>query len=162
MVKLTHKPTKWLALLILVTAAVLVITGCPPAEPPTVNQPAVNEPPLNPSSGEQPTASQTPTDQPPLNQPPVIDSLTSQWRQVKKNMSVPVECAARDPDGDELSYSWSVDGGEITGEGAVGNWVTPDANGTYTITVTVDDGNGGQATKSLEIKVACCLREADE
>lgn len=77
-------------------------------------------------------------------------------------MSVPVECSARDPDGDELSYAWSVDGGEITGEGAVGNWVTPDANGTYTITVTVTDGRGGQDTKSLEIKVACCLREADE
>jgi hypothetical protein len=142
MVKLTHKPTKWLAVLILVTAAVLVITGCPPAEPPTVNQPAVNEPPAN--------------------QPPVIDSLTSQWRQVKKNMSVPVECAARDPDGDELSYSWSVDGGDISGDGAVGDWSTPDENGAYTITVTVTDGRGGWDTESLEIRVACCLREADE
>jgi hypothetical protein len=77
-------------------------------------------------------------------------------------MSVPVECAASDPDGDEMSYVWSVDGGEITGEGAVGDWFTPDDRDTYTITVTVSDGRGGQATKSLQIRVACCLKEVGE
>ena len=128
--------------MIVVTAAVIIVTGCPEAEPPPVSQPPVSEPPPN--------------------QPPVIDSLTAQWRQVKKNMSVPIECAARDPDGDELSYLWSVDGGEITGEGAVGDWFTPEDYGTYTINVTVDDGNGGRDAASLEIRVACCLKEVDE
>jgi hypothetical protein len=77
-------------------------------------------------------------------------------------MPVTIECTARDPDGDELSYAWSVDGGEITGEGAVAEWVAPEDYGTYAITVTVADGEGVQATESLEIRVACCLREADE
>jgi hypothetical protein len=142
MVKLVRRKPGWLAYLIILVLASLVITGCPPAEPPPAEQPTPYKLPVN--------------------QPPVIDSLTAQWRQVKKAMSVPIECATRDPDGDELSYSWSVDGGEITGDGAVGNWVTPDANGTYTITVTVTDGRGGWDTESLEIRVACCLKEVGE
>jgi hypothetical protein len=142
MVKMVRSKPGWLASLILVIATALVITGCPEAE--------------------QIPADQPPSDEPPVNQPPVIDSLTCQWRQVKKAMSVPVECAARDPDGDELSYSWSVDGGDISGDGAVGDWSTPDDYGTYTITVTVTDGRGSRDTESLEIRVACCLREVDE
>lgn len=147
MVNLIRSQPKWLAVLIVLGAAALVIGGCPPVEQPPISQPPADQPPVN---------------EPPVNQPPVIDSLTSQWRQVKKAMSVPIECAASDPDEDELSYAWSVDGGDITGEGSVGNWVTPAEGGTYTITVTVSDGRGGQDTESLDIKVACCLEEADE
>ena len=157
MLKLIGKQPRWLVFLIMVIAAVLVITGCPPTEQPPTSQPPPDEPPVS-----QPPTDQPPTDEPPANQLPVIDSLTSQWRQVKKTMSVPIDCAASDPDGDELSYVWSVDGGEITGDGAVGDWFTPEDYGTYTITVTVDDGRGGQDSENLEIKVACCLREVDE
>lgn len=162
MVKLIHKRTKWLAGLMILVLAVLVIGGCPPAEPPPTDQPPTGQPPTNQPPTDQPPTGQPPTDEPPVNQPPIIDSLTSEWRQVKQSMSVPIECVARDPDEDELSYAWSVDGGEITGDGVVGSWVTPDDYGTYTITVTVTDGEGGQDTESLEIRVACCLKEADE
>ena len=133
---------KWLAGLVILVLAALFISGCPPSSQPPTDQP--------------------PVDEPPANQPPVIDSLTSQWRQVKKAMAVPIECAARDPDGDDLSYAWSATGGSISGEGAAVSWIAPDAYDTYTITVTVTDGEGGQDTESLEIGVACCLREADE
>jgi len=152
-----HSQPKWLAVLIILGAATLIVSGCPPAEQPPVNQPPLDEPPIN-----QPPAEQPPVNEPPVNQPPVIDSLTSEWRQVKKAMAVPIECAARDPDGDELSYLWLVDGGDITGEGAVGNWVTPEDFGTYTITVTVTDGRGGTDVESIDIKVACCLIAADD
>jgi len=123
---------KWLAGLVILVLAALFISGCPPSS------------------------------QPPTDQPPVVDSLTSEWRQVKQSMSVPIECAARDPDGDDLSYAWSATGGSISGEGAAVSWIAPDAYDTYTITVTVTDGDGGQDTESLEIRVACCLKEADE
>jgi hypothetical protein len=96
-----------------------------------------------------------------VNQPPVIESLTSEWQQVQKAMTTPIECVASDPDGDKLSYSWSVTGGNITGEGAVGTWVAPNTYGEYTITVTVTDGKDGQDTESIEIAVACCKVEAD-
>jgi hypothetical protein len=162
MIKLVHHQPKWLALLILVIAAVLVIAGCPPSGQPPTEPTPTEQLPTEQLPTEQTPTGQPPTDEPPVNQPPVIDSLTSQWRQVKRSMPVPIACTAWDPDGDGLSYVWSVDGGDITGEGTVGNWFTPEDYGTYTITVAVSDGRGGQDTKSLEIKVACCLREADE
>jgi len=129
--------SKWLAGLIILVLAVIVISGCPPAE-------------------------QTPTEQPPANQPPVIDSLTSKYRQVRADMLAPVECAASDPDGDDLSYIWSASGGSISGEGAAVDWVAPDIYDIYTITVTVADGEGGQATETINIGVACCPIESDE
>jgi len=153
---------KWLALLILVIAAALFIGGCPSTIQPSTYQPPPSQPAAVQSPTGQPGLEQPPTEEPMSNQSPVIDSLTCQWRQVKESMSVPIECAASDPDGDELSYSWSVDSGTITGEGAVGDWLTPRKYGVYTITVTVSDGRGGQDTASLEISVRCCLIEVDE
>jgi hypothetical protein len=97
-----------------------------------------------------------------VNQPPVIDSLTSEFEQVRKAMASAIECTASDPDDDELSYTWSASGGNISGEGPAVTWVAPNTYGTYTITVTVTDGGGGQATEKIDIAVACCPREATE
>ena len=72
-------------------------------------------------------------------------------------MTSTIVCVASDPDGDELSYIWSVNGGSISGEGSVATWVAPNAYGTYTITVTVTDAKGGQAIKTIDIVVTCCL-----
>jgi len=91
------------------------------------------------------------------NQPPVIDSLTAEPQRVKKAMTSAIECTARDPDGDVLSYTWSASGGNTSGEGSAATWVAPNAFGTYTITVTVSDGRGGEATETIEIVVTCCL-----
>jgi hypothetical protein len=135
-VKLVNQ-SKWLAGLIMLVLAVLIIGGCPPAEI-------------------------APTDEPPANQPPVIDSLTSKYLQVREGMLAPFECAARDPEGGELNYSWWATGGSFTVEGTVVSWVAPDIYDTYTITVTVTDDEGAQASASIDIKVACCPIESDE
>jgi DNA-binding transcriptional regulator of glucitol operon len=92
-----------------------------------------------------------------VNHSPAIDSLTAERQKVRKAMTSTIECTASDPDGDELSYTWSTSGGSISGEGSVVTWVAPNTFGTYTITVTVTDGRGGQATQSIEIVVTCCL-----
>ena len=97
-----------------------------------------------------------------VNQPPVIGKLFSEWQQVQKAMAAPIECFASDPDGDKLSYSWSATGGNISGGGAAVTWVAPNTYGTYTITVTVTDGRGGQATRSIDIDVACCKVKATD
>jgi hypothetical protein len=60
-----------------------------------------------------------------------------------------VTCNATDPDGDELSYEWSASGGSITGADAAVNWVAPEEIGIYDITVVVDDGRGGNATRTI-------------
>ena len=91
-----------------------------------------------------------------INHPPVIDSLTTEWQRVRKAATSTIECIASDPDGDELSYIWSVDGGNISGEGHVVTWVAPNAYGIYTVTVTVTDGRDGEASESISIEVCSC------
>lgn len=91
-----------------------------------------------------------------VNHPPVIDSLTTEWQMVRKATTSTIQCIASDPDGDELSYIWSVDGGNISGEGPIVTWVAPNAYGTYTVTVTVTDSRGGEASESISIQVCSC------
>ena len=91
-----------------------------------------------------------------INHPPAIESLATEWQQVRKAASSTAECVASDPDGDELSYTWSASGGNISGKGHAVTWVAPNAYGTYTITVTVSDGRGSKASKSTSIQVCSC------
>jgi len=88
-----------------------------------------------------------------FDQPPIISSLTTSTEQVNPSGSAQITCDARDPDRDELTYSWEATGGTITGEGPTVNWVAPAASGAYTIEVTVSDGRGGEATKEVTVDV---------
>ena len=132
MIKLISSQPKWLAGLIILVAATLVIGGCTPVEQPPVEQPPVN--------------------QPPPNQLPVISSLTADTRWVSTSGSCQVKCVASDPDGDELGYTWSAYG-DISGEGSTVTWTAPAASGDYIIAVKVTDGRGGEATAQLTIGV---------
>jgi len=210
MIKLVPGQPKWLASLIILVVAALLIGGCTPAnQPPLISSltPGKGQVSLSDNcqvtcvasdpdgdqlsyswsadggsiSGEEPVVTWTAPAAPgdytiavkvtdgrggeattqltigvAVNQPPVIDSLTSEQQQVRRAMATAIECIASDPDGDELDYIWSATGGNITGEEAVVTWVAPNAYRTYTITVTVTDGRGGQAIKSIDIVVACC------
>ena len=66
-----------------------------------------------------------------------------------------VECTASDM-GVELSYDWACDGGEISGEGSVITWVSPDHTVTVRITVVVSDMVGRTATSSVDLDVVPC------
>lgn len=88
-----------------------------------------------------------------VNHPPVIKSLIHDQNKVRKAGTTTIECVASDPDGDELSYTWSAERGNISGEGPIVTWVAPNTFGTYTITVTVTDGRGGEASESVSIEV---------
>ncbi|MBA7502990.1 hypothetical protein ES706_01596 [subsurface metagenome] len=92
-----------------------------------------------------------------VNHPPVIERLTAEKAKILKNKSCNIECVASDPDGDELSYSWSVERGGISGSGAKVKWTAPDASGQFPIMVTVSDGRGGVASEEVLIKVVTCL-----
>ncbi|PWT80002.1 MAG: hypothetical protein C5B44_06000 [Acidobacteria bacterium] len=73
------------------------------------------------------------------------------------SMQVTLTADARDPDNDTLLYTWSVTGGTITGEGRTVTWdLTGVQPGSYTATVTVDDGNGHKVPASTTVTVAVC------
>jgi len=63
-----------------------------------------------------------------------------------------------DADNDTLLYTWSVTGGKLTGEGKAVSWdLSGVANGTYTATVSVNDGNPTHTvTSSVTVTVADC------
>lgn len=97
---------------------------------------------------------------PAVNNPPVVTSLTAEPTSVAPGASSTITCVASDPDGDPLTYAWTYAGpssGSIPGTGSTITWVAPDAEGTYTISVTVDDGRGGTATGSCYVTVAVTI-----
>ncbi len=87
------------------------------------------------------------------NRSPIIDEITlmgNHYTEVEYMVSV----SASDPDGDVLSYSWSIDMGTIENpETNPIEWTAPDEPGTVNMTVTVTDGRGGtdSMTESVEV-----------
>lgn len=89
------------------------------------------------------------------NEPEIIDiiggPITGHFYTGKKYI---FSATASDPDGDTLNYSWSVSGGFLD-DASVNptKWNTPLSEGTYEITVTVDDGKGGVATMTDSYRI---------
>jgi len=86
-----------------------------------------------------------------INKPPEITSLTPSATSLAPGGSCTINCAASDPDGDTLTYGWTVSGGAISGEGDTVTWTAPTTEETYTITATVSDGKGRTASDSCDI-----------
>jgi outer membrane protein OmpA-like peptidoglycan-associated protein len=65
-----------------------------------------------------------------------------------------IHVEASDPDNDTLTYSYTATGGAVEGTGPDARWNSSGAAvGDYTITAKVDDGKGGTASCTAEIKV---------
>lgn len=82
-------------------------------------------------------------------------------QQCNDSTTVNVSTTAVDPEGDVLTYRYTVSGGRIVGSGANVQWDLAGATpGTYTITAAVDDGCGfcGQ-TQTRTVTVAECQCE---
>ena len=88
------------------------------------------------------------------NRNPVISSLVANPVTVPPQGKSTITCIASDPDDDVLSYSWKASDGSITGVGDTVTWVAPDREGTSTITVTVNDSEGGQNVDGVSVTVA--------
>jgi hypothetical protein len=108
---------------------------------------------------------------PPPNVPPVVDSVsaspnaltrpcppgTSSATCTPSGNEVTLTATAHDDNNDQLLYTWSVTGGRLSGEGRTVTWdLSGVANGTYTATVEVNDGNMHTATGNTTVTVAEC------
>ena len=88
------------------------------------------------------------------NQPPVINSLTAGSPIIIPNAETRITCDATDPNGDELTYTWTTTAGTITETyKTFVFWKAPDFVGEFEVSVTVDDGNGGTASRSCSVTV---------
>lgn len=88
----------------------------------------------------------------PVNHPPV--ALAGGPYAGYEGTAVALALTGSDPDGDALAYSWDFGDG-ATGAGSVppGSHAYAD-NGTYTIRLTVSDGQGGEATATTTATIA--------
>jgi hypothetical protein len=91
----------------------------------------------------------------PANHPPAAScTVDKSMVYVGSGDTVTVNASASDPDNDPLTYTWSSSGGRIDGNGPQVRWLSAGvAVGAYTVTLHVDDGRGGAASCSSEIRV---------
>jgi hypothetical protein len=100
--------------------------------------------------------------------PPTIEDLTVTAKEPKylkktsagytvgRTKQYDIECTVSDTSG-EVSYEWSCDDGEISGEGSMITWTAPDESlERTTVTVIVSDVAGNKVSKSVVFKVASC------
>lgn len=93
---------------------------------------------------------------PPPNHPPTVTVAANPTKvNAGSSDSIVLTATANDPDSDTLSYKWSSTGGGIEGTGSEVRWNSNGVKeGSYTATVTVDDGKGGTASASADMQVA--------
>jgi hypothetical protein len=90
------------------------------------------------------------------NRNPVIDDITLSSSTIEINKIYAVTADVTDPDGDTLTYNWTVSSGGGSINLDTSNpmkWTTPAAAGDYSIQVKVKDGKGGEATESKTVSV---------
>ena len=87
------------------------------------------------------------------NRPPVI-SCAPERNPILAGERVAIHSTASDPDGDPLTYSYSTSGGQISGNGPVAQFDSTGLGaGSYTITCTADDGQGGRTPATTRVDV---------
>lgn len=87
------------------------------------------------------------------NKPPVITTLMAVPPVVSSGGYSTVTCVASDPEGSTLSYAWTATGGTISGIGNIVSWIPPNVTGTFSVGVSVSDGEGGTTNGSVAVTV---------
>lgn len=89
----------------------------------------------------------------PTNSAPVISSLSAEPSSLLIDDISVLTCVATDSDGDVLTYTWESNGATLEGNSNTADWIADEGSGTFTITCSVSDGNGGEAVESVELTV---------
>ena len=83
-----------------------------------------------------------------------IDSLDPVQNQTTPGGTVVISSVVKNPGGGPLNYKWSASGGGFGGSGANNIWQAPAQQGSYEITLTVDDGKGNTAKARTSVMVS--------
>jgi OmpA family len=87
------------------------------------------------------------------NRPPVI-SCAPERNPILAGERVAIKSTASDPDGDPITYSYSTTGGQISGNGPTAQFDSTGLSaGSYTVTCTADDGQGGRTSATTRVDV---------
>jgi hypothetical protein len=84
---------------------------------------------------------------------PVIMAIDLNPDTVRVGELTQVVVQASDADGDQIIYSYSVNGGSVTGYGDTVQWTAPDDFGNYILKLLVTDGAGNTTTDSAKLVV---------
>ncbi|NPE31463.1 hypothetical protein HNV12_26600 [Methanococcoides sp. SA1] len=87
------------------------------------------------------------------NESPVISSIIANPSTLGFDEVSVITCNATDPEGDNLTYNWQSTHGTISGDGTSINWRSPNTEGTYTVSCSVEDENGGEDNQNIDIVV---------
>ncbi len=91
-----------------------------------------------------------------VNTPPGISSgPIATPPEISPSQTSTLSVSAFDVDGDAIQYSWTSDGGSVTGNGSTATFTPPSNSPSayYTVTATADDGHGGSIQNSTFVKV---------
>jgi hypothetical protein len=96
-----------------------------------------------------------PSPPPPPPAPPVAScSADKAMVYFESGDAVAISAQASIPDNHSLTYSWQATGGTVVGSGPAVQWNSSGvAVGTYSVSVRVDDGRGGTANCSVNVRV---------
>jgi len=93
----------------------------------------------------------------PIKIDPSVEQLDRPPISVRRFTPSVITCVAEDPDGDNLTYTWTATDGEITDEeGRKIVWIAPSNPMRHFVTVEVNDGHGGLSTAKVAFDVSCC------
>ncbi len=99
------------------------------------------------------TSTPAPTPAPPPNRPPTVTASCSPCT-IESGQTTTLRATASDPDGDSLTYSWTVPAGAfVTPTTSSTIWNAPLQPVSVTATITVRDSRGASATASVALQV---------
>ena len=87
------------------------------------------------------------------NYPPRIKSLAAKPNEILIDSSTSIYCTAADHDSNPINFNWTSEQGQITGSGQQIKFTAPSNSGSYIIKCKIDDGNGGEDSAQVTIKV---------
>jgi len=88
-----------------------------------------------------------------INNPPEIEKIVSDDRILDLGNSTSVTCFASDPNGDDMTYSWSANSGTISGDGSTIDFIAPDVVSNIYLVCEVADTDQESTKDSLLILI---------